>query len=189
DVETATHHTAAAVLEGAQSVAAQLAAGSGMRRLSGEIGSCQGVQAPRGDPAQALPSAAEGVQNKSALLLRDLEGQLHAVLHAFQERATRQVAEEFQNVAGGLLRREIEQLQTKGLTAELEQPLEGLRSEAQHGSSQAAGRRRDFPQGLADFWPKSSVQGFWRARRQTIPTENTGTPGGNAPKWRILGLG
>lgn len=188
-VEAATCHTAAAVLGCARSVAAQLAIGPRIQQLSDGTSPSQGAQAYKGDLAQALPPAVKKVQNRSAVLLDDLQGQLQNVLHSFQEKAARQVAEEFRNIAGELLQREIRQLQIKGLAAKIEQPSESLWSQPEPGSSRAPERAGALAQKLASFWPGSNAQGSRRLHREVMLKETADRPHSNAPKWRILGLG
>ncbi|HUY12943.1 MAG TPA: hypothetical protein VMX16_04825 [Terriglobia bacterium] len=172
-IQAATHRSVDAALECMKSVAVQITAGPGTNQESSISGSKQCGEDCQREPVRTLPSIVEEIQTKPGALLSDLQNQMRNILQAFQERASKEVAEQFRTIASELLHREIKQLQgvydtEERLDVEFGRPAESLSSAITHSSPADVSNTC----GLASHTPKPKA----------------GKPHGAAPNWRILGL-
>src|SRR5579875_1273554 len=192
-IQAAARHSMDMMLGCMKSLAVQSATEPETNRENRSAGYNQGGEYCQKDLSRTLPPATEEIQAKLAALQSDLQSQLRNILHAFQQKAAKQVTKEFMIVAGKLLQTEMNQLQgIQGADEGLElvgSPSGNLLGDTESFSvvdaQKACGEVIRQQASLQDKDNKQTLGRIWRGPAQKL---NVGKSCSAAPNWRILGL-
>lgn len=183
-----------AALDRMKVAALRAASGTAITQESQGGRSAEGVGNQQREMARALVPVIEEIQTKSAAFFDNLQSLLQNTFRAFQDKATKQIGEEFRKIGDELLEHEVGRhlARREGVErpdGEIQSPSRCLEINEQQISVERAARDHDQPTG---FCVNGSAAPGLKPRELHHDGScglDAGKPRTNAPKWRILGLG